>query len=188
MWRYLGLHFTTGSQQNNLLEILHARVTTDPKLVQQLHVEGVALSNKLIEVVAAGTTSEEYKMQKGFAWVRGLGQGLVTCSQMVLTTAHLGKKNKHWVALAVDTEAKKIYYGDSLGSLIPTNLFATYQWCMQQHYSSSSELHNLPITQQEDESSCSIVADNALTHLTFPNKVPLYTPLEMQATRMLTFI
>jgi hypothetical protein len=142
----------------------------------------------LVEAVTAGTTSEEYKTQKGFAWVRGLGEGLVACSQTVLTIGHLGRKNKHWVALAVDTEVKKIHYGDSVGSLIPTNLLAAYQWWMQQHCSSSFELDNLPITQQEDESSCGILADNTLTHLTFPDEVPLYAPLEMQAARMSTFI
>jgi hypothetical protein len=119
MWQYLGPHlapyFTTGSQQNNLLEILHACVATNPELVQRLRVEGVALFNKLVEAVTAGTTSEEYKTQKGFVWVRGLGEGLVACSQTVLINGHLGKKNKHWVALAVDTEAKTIHYGDSVG-------------------------------------------------------------------------
>ena len=123
MWQYLEPHFMTGSQQNDLLEILHAHVATNPE-------------------------------------------------QTVLTIGHLGKKNKHWVALAVDTEAKKIHYGDSVGSPIPTNLLAVYQWWMQQHCSSSFKLNNLPITQQEDESSCGI----------------LYAPLKMQAARMSTFI
>jgi hypothetical protein len=59
---------------------------------------------------------------------------------------------------------------------------------MQQHYSSSFELNNLLITQQEDELSRSILADNALTHLTFPDEVPLYASLEMQAARMSAFI
>lgn len=89
MWRYLGPNFTTGSQQNDLLEILCARVATNPELVQRLRVEEVALSNKLVEAVTAGTTSEEYKTQKGFAWVRGLGEGLVACSQ---TTGHWGHR------------------------------------------------------------------------------------------------
>ena len=30
LWRFLGPHFTTGSQQNDLLEILRGKIATDP--------------------------------------------------------------------------------------------------------------------------------------------------------------
>jgi len=88
----------------------------------------------------------------------------------------------------VDTKEKKICYGDSLGLPIPSNLLATYQWWMQQHCSLPLELKDLPITKQEDGSSCGILADNALRHFTTPDDVPLCDPVEMHAARMSTFI
>jgi hypothetical protein len=33
LWRYLGPHFTMGSHQNDLLEILHSHVAADPDLI-----------------------------------------------------------------------------------------------------------------------------------------------------------
>ena len=72
LWRFLGPHFTTGSQQNDLLEILRSHVAADPGLVQHIRVEGVALTAKLAEAVATDGT-DAYHTEKRFAWVRTPG-------------------------------------------------------------------------------------------------------------------
>src|SRR5882762_2448263 len=47
MWCYLGPHFTTGSQQNDLLDMLRNCIITDPDLVGHLHVGWVELTEML---------------------------------------------------------------------------------------------------------------------------------------------
>jgi hypothetical protein len=52
LWCYLGPHWTTGTQQNDLLDILSDHITTQPALAEQLQVKGLALSTKIIEAAA----------------------------------------------------------------------------------------------------------------------------------------
>jgi hypothetical protein len=42
LWCYLGPHWTTGTQQNDLLDILSDRITAQPALAEQLQVKGLA--------------------------------------------------------------------------------------------------------------------------------------------------
>jgi hypothetical protein len=186
MWCYLGPHFTTRSQQNDLLEILHNCIVTDPGLVQRLHVEGVALTAALKGAVAT-RGMDTYHTGQQFAWIRAIGDDLMKQEQALLTMAHLGDDNKHWVGIVIDARDKVIYYGDSLESPIPPDLLETYQWWILQHSTSSFDLQDLPITHQEDGSSCGILADNGLSHFAFPELFPLFKSFEVHAARMSTF-
>jgi hypothetical protein len=135
MWHYLGPHFTTGSQQNDLLETLRNRIVTDPGLVKRLCVEGVALTAALKRAVATRAT-DVYHTGQQFAWIRAIGDDLMKREQALLTMAHLGDDNKHWVGIVIDARDKVIYYGDSLESPIPPNLLETYRWWISQHSTS----------------------------------------------------
>jgi hypothetical protein len=187
LWRFLGPHFTTGSQQNDLLEILRSHVAADPGLVQHIRVEGVALTAKLAEAAATNGT-DAYHTEKRFAWVRTLGEDIMKREQALLTLAHLGDDNQHWVGLVVDAKEKAMHYGDSLGYPIPPDLLRNYEWWISQHSSSSFVLKDLPVTHQEDGSSCGVLADNGLNHFTWPKLFPLFKSFEARAARMSTFI
>ena len=128
------------------------------------------------------------KQSSDLRWLRAIGDDITTRQQALLTIANLGDENQHWVGLVVDAEEKAIYYGDSLESPIPPDLVETYQWWISQHSSTSFEVKNLPITHQEDGSSCGILADNSLTHFALPNLVPLFKSFEARAARMSAFI
>jgi hypothetical protein len=125
LWRFWGLHFTTGSQQNDHLEILCSHIAADPGLVQHIHVEGVALTAKLAEAAATDGT-DAYHTEKRFAWVRTLGENIMKQEQALLTLVHLGDNNQHWVGLIVDAKEKAIHYRDSLEYPIPPDLLQYY--------------------------------------------------------------
>jgi hypothetical protein len=186
MWRYLGPHFTTGSQQNDLLEILHNHIITNPGLVQCLCVKGVALTAALKGAVAT-RGMDAYHTGQQFAWIRAIGDDLMKQEQALLTMAHLDDDNKHWVGIVINAQDKVIYYGDSLESPIPPDLLETYRWWISQHLTSSFDLQDLPITRQEDGSSCGILADNSLSHFAFPELFLLFKSFEVRAARMSTF-
>ncbi|KIM92294.1 hypothetical protein PILCRDRAFT_361 [Piloderma croceum F 1598] len=48
LWCYLGPHWTTGTQQSDLLDILSDRITAQPALAGRLQVKGLALSPKIL--------------------------------------------------------------------------------------------------------------------------------------------
>jgi hypothetical protein len=154
-------------------------------LVQHIRVERVALTAKLAEAAATNGT-DAYHTEKRFVWVRSLGEDMKQ-EQALLTLAHLGDNNQHWVRLVVDAKEKAIHYGDSLEYPIPPDLLQNYEWWISQHSSSSFVLKDLPVTHQEDGSSCG-VADNGLNHFTSPKLFPLFKSSEARAARMSTFI
>ncbi|KIM71317.1 hypothetical protein PILCRDRAFT_17174 [Piloderma croceum F 1598] len=180
LWRFLGPHFTTGSQ----LEILRSHVASDPDLVQHVRVEGTALTAKLAEAAATDGT-DAYHTEKKFAWVRTLGEDIMKRRQALLTLAHLGDCNQHWV---VDVKEKAIHYGDSLESPIPPDPLQNYEWWISQHSSTSFVLKDIPVTHQEDGSSCGVLADNGLNHFAWPKLFPLFKSSEARAAKMSAFI
>jgi hypothetical protein len=97
----------------------------DHDLVQWIHVKGVALTAKLVEAGA-------YHTESRFVWVRTFGEDMMRREQALLTVAHLGSDNQHWVGLIVDAKERAIHYGDSLKSPIPHDLLQTYQWWIVQ--------------------------------------------------------
>ena len=67
LWHYLGPHWTTGTQQNDLLDILSDHITAQPALAEQLQVNGLALSAKIIKAATQNATT--YKTVQTFRWI-----------------------------------------------------------------------------------------------------------------------
>ena len=114
LWRYLGPNWTTGTQQNDLLDILSDRITAQPALAERLQVRGLTLSAKIIEV-AATQDPATYKAAQTFRWIRTLGEEIVHGRQGVLTIHHLGKDNQHWVAIVIDGEHPRPNFRNHFG-------------------------------------------------------------------------
>jgi hypothetical protein len=177
-----------GSQQNDMLEILHSQVAADPTLVQGLRIEGVAFTEKLRQAANTHGT-DTYKTDQRFMWLRAIGEDLVEKQRALLTIAHLGDDNKHWVRLIIDAKEQTTHYGDALNAPIPTDLFEAYEWWISQHTPSPFEMKDLQITKQEDGESCGILADNGLNHFALPGVFPLMKASEVRTVgRMSTFI
>jgi hypothetical protein len=108
--------------------------------------------------------------------------------QGILTIHHLGKDNQHWAAIVIDGEHETIRYGNSYGVDMPHKLLNAYQWWLSQHAPSPFAIEKLPITFQEDSSSCGFLSHNSLDHFAFPDTVPLIASSGIHAARLKTFI
>jgi len=189
MWRYLGTQWTTSCQQDDMLDNLSDRITTQPDLVATMTVKNLALSAKILEA-AAGKHTGTYQSAKTFAWLWAIGDDIAVGKQQILTQHHLGKENRHWVGLVVDGKHEIIHYGDSFGTDMPSDLREAYQWWLSQHSQSTFALRTLAIAVQEldDNSSCGFLATNSLEHFAFPDTIPLLLRSEIQMKRLKTFI
>jgi hypothetical protein len=188
MWQFLGCHFTTGSQQDSLLDRLSDCIADQPDVVGQLCVKSLALSPKILEAAAAQQTGT-YKTAQTFQNIRELGEKIAGRNQCVLTLHHLGKNNLHFVAIVIDSEHKTIHYGNSFSTAIPSDLLEAYQWWLVQHTSSPFTVSTLPIMFQEpeDTSLCGFLAMNSLQHFAFPAAFPLILQPGIQVARMKAF-
>jgi hypothetical protein len=131
--------------------------------VQYLCIEGIAFTKKLCQAVTTHGT-EAYQTKQRFAWLRTIREDMVERGRALLTIAHLGDDNKHWVGLVVDAEECLIYYGDALSSPIPPHLLKAYEWQILQNTASLFQMKDLRITKWGGGSSCGILADNAVDH------------------------
>jgi len=189
LWRYLGSHWTTGTQQNDLLDILGNRITSQADLAEKYSVHSLALTAKIIEA-AAMHDPDIYQSSQTFRWIRQLGDEIATRSKAYLTLHHLGKKNPHWVSLVIDGEAGVLRYGDSYGNEMPADLMQACHWWLSQHTLDRFAVVDLPIAPQatNDTSSCGILADNSLEHHSFPDTIPLIPSSRIEAARMRKFL
>ncbi|KAJ7785089.1 hypothetical protein DFH07DRAFT_704569, partial [Mycena maculata] len=164
--RFLGPNWLTGSQQNDMLELLRHKVDDDGILSQKIRILGVALAPKLLEAHAA--SGQTYRNAQSFRWLRDAADDLVRNKAALITTAHLGeiKNEPHWIGLVFDLSQPtgKILYGDSFGDPIPASLLAACLWWMGEHTQAHLELDKLPIASQRDGFSCGMLVDNAHQH------------------------
>ncbi|KAF8172184.1 hypothetical protein K438DRAFT_1981629 [Mycena galopus ATCC 62051] len=174
MWRFLGPHWLSGSQLNDMLELIYRKVCGDPTLSQKTHVQGLGLVPRILEAHGAGT--ETYKSNHRFNWLRHVCDDLVRSRAALMTAGHLGEmKNEHdphWIALVLDLShpTGKILYGDALeGSApIPTSLHAACRWGISQHTDAQLLLENFPMGIQQDGFSCGMLVGNGLEHFVDP--------------------
>ncbi|KAK6966605.1 hypothetical protein R3P38DRAFT_3515194 [Favolaschia claudopus] len=175
LWRFVGSHWLSGSQMDDMLELLRYKINSSPDSIRDTRIWGTALVPKLLDAygsAAAGT----YWTAPEMRWIRDLGKAIVRDRAALITSAHLGrtKDEPHWVAVIFDlTEGNAVLrYGDSLGAEIPTEMAAACRWWLNQHTAEEISITNLPIAQQKDGFSCGMLVDNAQQHFVDP-EVPL---------------
>ncbi|KAF9003530.1 hypothetical protein BDQ17DRAFT_1241955 [Cyathus striatus] len=76
--------------------------------------------------------------------------------------------NQHWIAIAINSNQKAIFYGDSLNDGNP-ELVDALKWWMKIHTGADFKLFNMPITQQHDNFSCGVFALNAACAFVLPD-------------------
>ncbi|RDB29959.1 hypothetical protein Hypma_014170 [Hypsizygus marmoreus] len=126
LWRFLGDHWLSCSQQNDLLKILRQKVASNPNLAARYRIKGVDLTPKVLAAFRA--KAENYQTSANYSWLRRLGADLVLRKSTLLTTAHLGDitSEPHWVGFAIDLAERAMLYGDSMGTPVPNDLYAAY--------------------------------------------------------------
>jgi hypothetical protein len=83
--------------------------------------------------------------------------------------------SNHWCALVIDAKQRTLHYGDPMGSPPPPELLAVMNWWLGLSFIDEFSFRMLPITQQTDSFSCSILTINALAHYFFPSTPLLST-------------
>lgn len=99
----------------------------------------------------------------------------------------------HWVPYVVDPVSSSITYGDSLGGSIPVTLREALRWWLLEHRKEMNlstdkpvVVRSLPITRQDDNFSCGILATNAIGHHLLHDALPLVRrdPTSIKAYRI----
>ncbi|KAK1233853.1 hypothetical protein PQX77_002971 [Marasmius sp. AFHP31] len=129
--------------------------------------------------------AQSYMTKKAYGWLRAQGQELATgLRDSMCTIANIG--SNHWVALAIDFRKEQVYYGDSLGGKIDSELRQSYDWWIRQHTDTEADFKWIPmsITEQQDGFSCGIFAANALAHHLDSTGHPLLAPEDAVEKRL----
>jgi hypothetical protein len=77
--------------------------------------------------------------------------------------------SNHWCALIINVNQHTLHYGDPMGSPPPAELVAVMAWWLNLSFCEAFTFQMLPITQQADSCSCSILTINALSHYFIPS-------------------
>ncbi|KAJ7113748.1 hypothetical protein C8R43DRAFT_839919, partial [Mycena crocata] len=166
LWRFLGPNWLSGSNQNDMLELLRQYVASDPILARKFRIQGTSLGPKILEAYEAG--AEAYKKAQSFRWIRDLASDIIRNQAALITTTHLGEidDQPHWVSLVFDMSQPEhqVLYGDSFGQPIPPALLTACRWWISQHTDTSLVLDKLPMGPQTDGFSCGMLADNGQQH------------------------
>lgn len=190
LWHYLGPHWTTGTQQDNLLDTLADQITADPVLSEQLSVQGLSLTAKIIQIASLEDSEHTYWTAKHCQWLHVIAESILQGNKSILTMHNLGEVNPHWVSIVIDPEHRLIRYGDGYRSTMPAELLKVYQWWLSQHTMDKFAEGKLSITIQDDTSSCGLLAQNALDHFAFPLTETLIprSKSAVSGARMKTFL
>ncbi|KAF8235774.1 hypothetical protein L208DRAFT_1422280 [Tricholoma matsutake] len=104
---------------------------------------------------------EKYTSHRSYRWICGQGQALgMGAHKQLVSIRNVGKN--HWIALVMDFTQGTVFYGDSLGKKISDNLHEVLDWWTHLHTGNLFDYCDLPITYQQDNYSCGLLAWNAL--------------------------
>ncbi|KAJ7926117.1 hypothetical protein B0H13DRAFT_2565823 [Mycena leptocephala] len=197
LWRFAGSNWLAGSNMNDMLELPHYKINSDPVLVKNSRVQGTALIPKFLEAyhttgdstslsehissLLTDTSHENIWERKDLRWIRDAADDMVQKKAALMTSAHLGRvtDEPHWVSIIFDCREKPVVrYGDSFGSPIPEELAAACDWWLGQHTFTDITHAKLPMAKQEDGFSCGMLVDNSHHHFIDPT-VSLSSPIHV---------
>ncbi|KAJ7820138.1 hypothetical protein B0H13DRAFT_2452226 [Mycena leptocephala] len=190
LWRFVGANWLSGSQMNDMLELLRYKVNAAPDSMQnRARIWGTALIGKILDAYRAANAGT-YWMAPNLRWIRDLAKDVIESRAALITSGHLGPitDEPHWVSIVFDMTQPDgvLRYGDSFGGEIPEELAAASRWWLNQHTTAKLELAKLPIAPQEDGFSCGILVDNVQQHFVDPS-VPLLETAKFMDARLEVF-
>jgi hypothetical protein len=125
----------------------------------------------------------EYEGSRHFAWIRNIGEALVSGDRDGLgTMTNIG--GDHWVAIALDFEESLIWYGDSFRQKPVEEVTSVVNWWTFHHTGRNFTYRMLKISSQNDGFSCGLLGPNALFHFYLPDKYPLVDVAKVDAERV----
>lgn len=154
-----------------MLDLLRRDITREG-LSQSVEVESIWFIPKL---KAGYSDQERYISHRSYRWIRGQGQALGTgARKQLVLIGNVGEN--HWIALVLDFAQGTIFYGDSLGKKISDNLRELLDWWTHLHTGHHFDYRDLPITHQQDDYSCGLLAWNALVAFLLKGRDTLVNP------------
>ncbi|KAJ7659435.1 hypothetical protein B0H14DRAFT_3702003 [Mycena olivaceomarginata] len=188
-WRFVGAHWLSGSQMNDMLELLRNKVNTIPESIQNTHIWGTALIPKILAAYRAADAGT-YWTAPDLCWIRDLGKDVVQKSSGL---DHLGTPRpyhrravlggcciRHDTAGGCGPLRRFFWWRD------PEELAAACRWWLNQHTAEKLELADLPIARQEDGHPCGILVDDTQQHFVDPS-VPLLGSAKFLDARLEVF-
>lgn len=96
--------------------------------------------------------------------------------------------HNHWVAIVLDFPKAVIWYGDSLGGKFNQNIMQVLDWWTHLHSGKTFIHKKLPITLQDDNHSCGLLAWNALATFLLHGKYMLMNASDVADERLAVLI
>jgi hypothetical protein len=140
----------------------------------------------LLEV--AYKNQEDYTTSNGYQWIRTRGEELASGQKRYLATI-VNQHGTHWTAVVIDFVQHEILYGDSYQNTMDSKLRSILDWWVQEHSDRLFAHHLLPITRQQDDFSCGVLAWDAICCYLLPGPCrPLMDPRHPMIERAKMFL
>jgi hypothetical protein len=172
---YLAAYATTewlnDEHITHMLDLLRCDVKQEG-LSQRVEVESIWFLPKL--KLGYGD-QEKYASHRSYRWIRGQGQALSTgAREQLVLIGNIG--GNHWISLVMDFAQGTVFYGDSMGMKISDGLREVLDWWTHLHSGRFFDYCDLPITLQQDDYSCGVLAWHALVAFIFKEKHAMVDP------------
>jgi hypothetical protein len=86
------------------------------------------------------------------------------------------KRTIQYIKTPYSAAAQTVYYFDSAKRPINVDLWAAYDWWINQHHRTEFDWIPLPCLQQRDSYNCGLFAANRVAHYINPKKYPVLDP------------
>ncbi|KAJ7855193.1 hypothetical protein B0H14DRAFT_3647600 [Mycena olivaceomarginata] len=99
LWRFVGPHWLSGSQMNDMLELLRYKISSTPDLIRKTRIWGTALGAKIIDAYRSSSSTgcpnkTAYSTACDLRWLRDLGDDIVQNRAALITLGAPGGGHK----------------------------------------------------------------------------------------------
>ncbi len=170
---YMSRNWFSNVHENQMLECLKQALKTDDLYRDEVIVEGVFFYTYLMAAYAE-RDSGVYTSSKQFRRLRVIAESLASRERKQLATI-INVNDNHWVSVVVDFENAVLFYADSMGAALSSEVAAVLSWWTNLHSARDFAVLQMPVTKQDgyDSYSCGLLCYNALENFFFKQQAPL---------------
>jgi hypothetical protein len=178
-----------------------AHIDTMLVVTRHLHHDVISHADLCIEIISPAFTSHIFDSpllstcitpdaysHVAPKYVIRLGNKLKDAASGILITAVMYSPENHWACLLIDSKARTICWGDSIGCAMPAGGEGRLRMWLSLFlpHTQFLPLQNLPCASQSDSYSCGIIAINTLKHHLFGEE--LWTSPRRETLRIEEFL
>jgi hypothetical protein len=172
--KYATTGWLTTVHENQMLDLLKYDISNHGTQV-------IIQSTYFIQTL--GQAFYHYRKNSSAGPLHDIGQSLASGVKACIGTI-VNCRDTHWAAIVVDFSHRVIWHRDSLNWQMDPELKQVLEWWIREHTSASFAYKKLPITYQQDDYSCGLLAWNALSHFFLPIDHPLIDPSDVATARL----